>query len=90
MRHYHSGPPKTKQITRLYDYRPVALNLWHSQSAQPKGALLFSLYTNDCTSKEPTVKLLKFADNTTVIGLIQNGDESANSWLSGAVIIILS
>ncbi len=28
--------------------------------------LLFSLYTNDCTSKDPSVKLLKFADDTTV------------------------
>ncbi len=37
----------------------------------------FSLYTNDCTSKDPSVKLLKFADDTTVIGLIQDGDESA-------------
>ncbi|KAL0185756.1 hypothetical protein M9458_017426, partial [Cirrhinus mrigala] len=39
--------------------------------------LLFSLYTNDCTSKDTSVKLLKFADDTTVIGLIQDGDESA-------------
>ncbi|XP_061639302.1 sodium- and chloride-dependent creatine transporter 1-like isoform X2 [Phyllopteryx taeniolatus] len=39
--------------------------------------LLFSLYTNDCTSANPTVKLLKFADDTTVIGLIKDGDESA-------------
>ncbi|KAL0150388.1 hypothetical protein M9458_054205 [Cirrhinus mrigala] len=39
--------------------------------------LLFSLYTNDCTSKDPSVKLLKFADDTTVIGLIWDGDESA-------------
>ncbi len=39
--------------------------------------LLFSLYTNDCTSKDPSVKLLKFTDDTTVIGLIQDGDESA-------------
>ncbi len=37
--------------------------------------LLFSLYTN--TSKDPSVKLLKFADDTTLIGLIQDGDESA-------------
>ncbi len=53
--------------------------------------LLFSLYTNDCTSKDPSVKLLKFADNTTLIGLIQDGDESAyrkglRSWLPGAVL----
>ncbi len=39
--------------------------------------LLFSLYTNDCTSKDPSVKLLKFADDSTVIGLIKDGDESA-------------
>ncbi len=38
--------------------------------------LLFSLYANDCTSKDPSVKLLKFADDTTLIGLIQDGDES--------------
>ncbi|XP_053089220.1 B-cell receptor CD22-like [Pangasianodon hypophthalmus] len=38
--------------------------------------LLFSLYTNDCTSKDPSVKLLKFADDTTIIGLIQDNDES--------------
>ncbi len=39
--------------------------------------LLFSLYTNDWTSKDPSVKLLKFADDTTLIGLIKDGDESA-------------
>ncbi len=39
--------------------------------------LLFSLYTNDCTCKDPSVKLQKFADATTLIGLIQDGDESA-------------
>ncbi len=39
--------------------------------------LLFSLYTNDCTSIVPSIKLLKFADDTTLISLIQDGDESA-------------
>ncbi|KAL0148310.1 hypothetical protein M9458_056372 [Cirrhinus mrigala] len=39
--------------------------------------LLFSLYTNDCTSKDPSVKLLKFPDDTTLISLIQDGEESA-------------
>ena len=39
--------------------------------------LLFSLYTNDCTSGDSSVKLLKYADDTTVIGLIRDGDESA-------------
>ncbi|KAI2657165.1 putative RNA-directed DNA polymerase from transposon BS [Labeo rohita] len=39
--------------------------------------LLFSLYTSDHASKDPSVKLLKFVDDTTVIGLIKDGDESA-------------
>ncbi len=39
--------------------------------------VLFSLYTNDCTSKDTFVKLLKFADDTTLIGLIQDSDGSA-------------
>ncbi len=45
----------------------------HHQHWRPSGLL----YTNDCTSKDPSVKLLKFADDTTVIGLIKDGDESA-------------
>ncbi len=40
--------------------------------------LCFSLYINDCTSRDSSVKLLKFADDSTLIGLIQDGDESAN------------
>ncbi|KAK3545684.1 hypothetical protein QTP70_010760 [Hemibagrus guttatus] len=40
-------------------------------------SLLFSLYTNGCTSGHQSVKLLKFADDTTLIGLISDGNESA-------------
>ncbi|KAM8877844.1 uncharacterized protein ACB058_003534 [Synchiropus picturatus] len=36
-----------------------------------------SLYTNCCTSSHESVKLIKFADDTTIIGLISDGDESA-------------
>ncbi|KAF0027027.1 hypothetical protein F2P81_019768 [Scophthalmus maximus] len=39
--------------------------------------LLFSLCTNGCNSSHQYVKLLKFADDTAVIGLISGGDESA-------------
>ncbi len=39
--------------------------------------LLYALYTYDCVSTHPTNKIIKFADDTTVVGLISGGDETA-------------
>ncbi|KAM9830864.1 uncharacterized protein ACBT44_005578 [Syngnathus typhle] len=36
-----------------------------------------SLYTNDCSSGDPFLKLVKYADGTTLIGLIRDDDETA-------------
>uniref|UniRef100_A0A9J7ZPZ6 Reverse transcriptase domain-containing protein n=1 Tax=Cyprinus carpio carpio TaxID=630221 RepID=A0A9J7ZPZ6_CYPCA len=67
-----------QQLVRLGKFMS---NSCSTNTGAPQGcvlsSLLFSLYTNDCTSKDPFVKLLKFADDTTLIGLIQDGDESA-------------
>ncbi|KAK3571712.1 hypothetical protein QTP86_017851, partial [Hemibagrus guttatus] len=56
-------------------------DLQHISTGSPQGyvlsPLLFSLYTNGCTSGLQSVKFLKFADDTTLIGLISDGDESA-------------
>ena len=38
--------------------------------------MLYSLFTYDCLSCHVRTKILKFADDTTVIGLITNSDES--------------
>ncbi len=68
----------TQQVVRLGKFSSSTRKI---STGAPQGCvlspLLFSLYTNDCTSKDLSVKLLKFADDTTLIGLIQNGDKSA-------------
>ncbi len=67
-----------QQLVRLGKYTSRTLTI---STGAPQGCvlspLLFSLYTNNCTSNDSSVKLLKFADDTTLIGLIQDGDESA-------------
>ncbi len=65
-----------QQLVRLGKYTPSTHII---RTGTPQGyvlsPLLFSQYTNDCTSKDPSVKLLKFADDTTLVGLIQSSDE---------------
>ena len=46
---------------------------------------LYSLYTNDCTSTNNSIKLIQFADDTTLVGLIKGNDE-ARSVSSGCVV----
>ncbi len=39
--------------------------------------LLYSLYTHDCMSSHSSTSIIKFADDTVVLGLINNNDEAA-------------
>ncbi|KAI2644956.1 putative RNA-directed DNA polymerase from transposon BS [Labeo rohita] len=67
----------SQQLVRLEKF---TFNSRTTNTGTPQGCvlspLLFSLYINNCTSKDTSVKLMKFADDTTVIGLIKDGDES--------------
>ncbi|XP_057183432.1 secretory carrier-associated membrane protein 2 isoform X1 [Triplophysa rosa] len=67
-----------QQLLRLGKFKSSTCTI---STGAPQGCVLspqlYSLYTNECTSTDPSVKLLKFADDTTVIGLIQDCDESA-------------
>ncbi|KAK3548134.1 hypothetical protein QTP70_004875 [Hemibagrus guttatus] len=74
----HGLPDRQTQFVRLGMH---VSDLQHISTGSPQGCvlspLLFSLYTNGCTSGHQSVKLLKFADDTTLIGLISDGDDSA-------------
>jgi hypothetical protein len=39
--------------------------------------LLYSLFTHDCMAMHSSNSIMKFADDTTVVGLITNNNESA-------------
>ena len=39
--------------------------------------LLYSLFTHDCTARHDSNTIIKFADDTTVVGLVTDNDETA-------------
>ena len=50
-------------------------------SGAPQGCvlspLLYSLFTHDCMAKHNSNTIIKFANDTTVVGLITDNDETA-------------
>ncbi|KAL0174662.1 hypothetical protein M9458_030630, partial [Cirrhinus mrigala] len=67
--------------------RPQSVRVGHNTSSTttlstgaPQGCVLspqlFTLLTHDCTAKFSSNHIIKFADDTTVVGLISNNDET--------------
>ena len=69
------GPP---QVVRVGNNTSATLIL---NTGAPQGCvlslLLYSLFTHDCVAKHDSNTIIKFADDTTVVGLITNNDETA-------------
>ncbi len=70
-----AGRPQTVRVNSNYS-STVILN-----TSSPQGCclspLLYSLFTYDCVANHPDNYIMKFAGNTTVIGLITDNEETA-------------
>jgi hypothetical protein len=65
------------QVVRVGNiFTPLILN-----TGAPQGCvlspLLYSLFTHDCVATHASNSIIKFADDTIVVGLITNNDETA-------------
>ncbi|KAI7804208.1 putative RNA-directed DNA polymerase from mobile element jockey-like [Triplophysa rosa] len=75
IRDFLSDRPQKVKVGRHYS---SCLSL---STGSPQGCvlspLLYTLYTHDCTPTHSSNTIIKFADDTTVVGLISGGDDSA-------------
>ncbi|KAI4880167.1 hypothetical protein NFI96_001818 [Prochilodus magdalenae] len=67
-----------KQVVKMAGITSSSLTL---STGAPQGCvlspLLYSLYTHDCTARHSSNVIIKFADDTTIVGLISNNNEEA-------------
>ncbi len=61
----------------LHTSSTLTISTWVPQGCV-LSPFLYSVYTNDCIPLYNTNTIIKFADDTTVVGLITRGDESAS------------
>ena len=66
------------QVVKVNNVLSTSLTL---NTGAPQGCvlspLLFTLFTNDCRSTDSSVHVLKFSDDTTIVGLVSDANENA-------------
>ncbi len=69
---------KGAQVVKMGQFtsNSITLNVGASQGCV-LSPLLYSLYTHDCVSSHSSTSIIKFADDTVVLGLVYNNDETA-------------
>ncbi len=70
--------------TQFVSISNIKSDVLTTNTGAPQGCvlspILFTIYTNDCQSNHRNVTIMKYADDTAIIGKISNGDE--NNFLS--------
>lgn len=96
IRDFPTNRPQTVNLSpHLSSSRTLSTGSAQSCALSP---LLYSLYTHDCSPAYPGNTIIKFADDTTVIGLITGGDETnyrnevlkLTEWCSGDNLLLNS
>ncbi len=72
---FHTGRPQVVKMGQ-FTSNSITLNVGAPQGCV-LSPLLYSLYTHDCVSSHSSTSIVKFADDTVVLGLISNNDETA-------------
>ncbi len=70
-----TGRPQVVKVGQ-FTSNSITLNVGVPQGCV-MSPLLYSLYTHDCVSSHSSTSIIKFADDTVVLGLISNNDETA-------------
>ncbi len=70
-----TGRPQVVKVDQ-FPSNSITLNVGAPQGCV-LSPLLYSLYTHDCMSSHRSTSIIKFADDTVVLGLISNNDETA-------------
>ncbi len=70
-----TGRPQVVKVGQ-FTSNSITLNVGAPQSCVLSPPL-YSLYTHDCVSSHSSTSIIKFADDTVVLGLISNNDETA-------------